>query len=174
MFTSALKKIIFVLLLTLLASYISLPREFEIFGVKVQRYDLNFSWRGLNLKKNFDLVLGLDLSGGSHLVFEADTSSVPGGKVKDAIASAKEVIEARVNLFGVSEPVVQTSSFGGKERIIVELPSVKDTKKDVDIIGKTAQLVFAEISEASEEGELKLTGLTGADLTKAELTYDRT
>jgi preprotein translocase subunit SecD len=59
----------------------------------------------------------------------------------------RDVIERRVNLFGVSEPTVQTSTFDGKNRIIVELPGVKNTKEAVDLIGKTAQLIFSEVIE---------------------------
>ncbi|HSE56691.1 MAG TPA: protein translocase subunit SecD, partial [Candidatus Paceibacterota bacterium] len=51
--------------------------------------------------------LGLDLSGGTHLVYKADTSQLPEGQIKDSMDALRDVIERRVNLFGVSEPVVQ-------------------------------------------------------------------
>jgi preprotein translocase subunit SecD len=67
-----------------------------------------------------------------------------------------------VNLFGVSEPNVQVSSFEGKDRVIVELPGVKDTKKAIELVGKTAQLGFAE---AGTEESLVLTNKSNrADL----------
>src|SRR3990167_8090048 len=90
------------------------------------------------IHKNFDLILGLDLAGGSHLVFEADTAGISSSAKKDALDSLKSTIEQRVNFFGVSEPNIQLSSFGGKDRIIVELPGVKDTKSAAGLIGQTA------------------------------------
>lgn len=124
------------------------------------------------MHKSFDLVLGLDLAGGSHLVFEADLSKLSQDKKSDAIASLRNVIERRVNFFGISEPNVQASSFEGKERIVVELPGVKDTKTAKEIIGKTAELVFAEVEGASDSAKLIPTNLTGADLTSAKVVFD--
>src|SRR3989338_5031672 len=57
--------------------------------------------------KNHPFRLGLDLSGGSHLIYKADVSAVPTGEVSDSMEALRDVIERRVNLFGVSEPVVQ-------------------------------------------------------------------
>src|SRR3989338_2485221 len=85
--------------------------------------------------------LGLDLRSGSHLVYRADTSRLEndGGDVKGAMDSLREVIEKRVNLFGVSEPIVQVEEGGvlggGEQRLIVELPGVTDLKEATDLIG---------------------------------------
>jgi len=134
----------------------------------------NFTFRG----KNFDLSLGLDLSGGSHLVFEADTSNLPADKKEQALVSLRNVIEKRVNLFGLSESNVQSSSFNGKDRVIVELPGINDPKEASNLIGQTAQLIFAELVEiAPEKGstpssQMMPTGLTGADLKSATTTFD--
>src|ERR1035437_1514510 len=57
--------------------------------------------------KSHTFRLGLDLSGGTHLVYKADVSQVPAGQVSDSMNALRDVIERRVNLFGVSEPVVQ-------------------------------------------------------------------
>jgi preprotein translocase subunit SecD len=127
----------------------------------------------------FDLKLGLDLAGGSHLVFEADTSKIPDEKKATAIQGVRDVIEKRVNFFGIAEPNVQTSEFEGKDRIIVELPGVSDTKEAVSLIGKTAQLSFSKIEEIpAEEGAIPSavlipTDLTGADLTSANVVFDQ-
>jgi preprotein translocase subunit SecD len=181
---SPLKKVILIFLLALIAGYISLPRElpvkFELGGFSVNtifnRHDLVISRERLLIDKKLDLVLGLDLAGGSHLVFEADTSAIESAKKETAIEGLRDVIERRVNLFGVSEPNVQTSSFEGKDRIIVELPGVWDTQKAIDLIGQTAQLVFAELGdEETEEGVgIFPTQLTGADLERAEVVFDQT
>lgn len=180
--SSALKKVIFVFLVTFASIYIDLPKELPInideggFKVNtvVKRGELNFRLGRFELKRNLDLVLGLDLAGGSHLVFEVQTEKLSSEKKKPAIDGVREVIERRVNLFGISEPNVQTSSFQGKERILVELPGIKDTKSAIDLIGKTAQLVFAEVPESTSEGSLKPTDLTGADLSDARVAFDPT
>src|SRR3989338_5196032 len=64
--------------------------------------------------KNHPFRLGLDLSGGSHLVYKADVSGVEGEQIEDSMEALRDVIERRVNLFGVSEPVVQVQGGGFK------------------------------------------------------------
>lgn len=129
--------------------------------------------------KTFDLSLGLDLSGGSRLVFEADTSKLESSKKEQAIKSLRGVVEKRVNLFGLSEPNVQTSNFEGKDRIIVELPGINDPKEAIALIGQTAQLVFSELVEvpstdgATPSSQLIPTDLTGADLKSASTVFDQ-
>lgn len=91
--------------------------------------------------------LGLDLAGGSHLVYEADVSKVDPAEVRELMGVLREVIEKRVNAFGVSEPVVQveSSSFVADvkmERLVVELPGVTDVSQAIEEIGKTPLLEF--------------------------------
>jgi preprotein translocase subunit SecD len=162
--------------------YISLPGQIPLkFSLGkwridriLTRYNLNLHLGKISIQKNFDLILGLDLAGGSHLVFETDLSNIPADKKQTALSGVRDVIEKRVNLFGVSEPNVQISSFGGKERVIVELPGVNDPQKAVEIIGKTAQLVFAELRQEGDNSVFVPTDLTGADLKSAAVTFDRT
>jgi preprotein translocase subunit SecD len=170
---TAAKKLIIIFLLTAMAAFISLPKEFKLFGKKIKRPDLNVKIGRFEVKKSFDLALGLDLAGGSHLVFEAETKDLSQEQKNQALKSLKNIIERRVNLFGISEPTVQLSSFGQKERVIVELPGVKDTNKAIELIGQTAKLVFAEISEDKNQ-PFNLTDLTGADLKQAKIAFDRT
>src|SRR3989338_4239561 len=59
------------------------------------------------------LKLGLDLSGGTQLVYRADLSNIQGGDVADSMAALRDTIERRVNLFGVAEPLVETEKAGG-------------------------------------------------------------
>lgn len=177
---SPLKKVYFIFLLTLVAAYISLPKEIPLkFSIgnfrldkKFVRQDLVFKKGKFDIQKKFDLALGLDLAGGSHLVFEADTSKLDPGKKAKAIESLRNVMERRVNFFGISEPSVLISSFEGRDRIIVELPGIKDTKSAVEVIGKTAKLVFAEVGSEEKPG-ITETDLTGADLQSAEVVFDR-
>lgn len=91
--------------------------------------------------------LGLDLAGGAHLVYEADISSISAAEVPELMNVLRDVIERRVNLFGVSEPVVyvERSSFVSgdpKERLVVELPGVTDVADAVAEIGRTPLLEF--------------------------------
>jgi len=86
--------------------------------------------------------LGLDLQGGAHLVYEADMSAIPESERTDALEGVRDVIERRVNAFGVSEPVVQTNIQGDHYRIIIELAGVFDVSEATKEIGETPILEF--------------------------------
>ncbi len=88
--------------------------------------------------------LGLDLQGGTHLVYQADVSEIPSSDQASAVEGVRDVIERRVNAFGVAEPVVQTNKVGGKYRVIVELAGVKDVNQAIKMIGETPLLEFKE------------------------------
>lgn len=92
--------------------------------------------------------LGLDLKGGTHLVYDADMSQIPEDERADALEGVKHVIERRVNAFGVSEPLVQTTSTGGNYRLIVELAGITDVKQAIDQIGATPVLEFKTPGQA--------------------------
>ena len=102
-----------VLLLGLVSGIIAYPQ--------ITWFPQSVAW----LEENFKVNLGLDLQGGIHLEYKADVSQVPGDKVEEALSAAEAVIERRVNAFGVGEPLVQRSSVGTDNYIIVELPGVK-------------------------------------------------
>ncbi len=91
-----------------------------------------------------DYRLGLDLQGGAHLVYEVDTKSVPLSERGDAVEGARDVIERRVNAFGVSEPLVQTNVSGDTHRVIVDLPGVLNVQQAIKEIGETPLLEFKE------------------------------
>ena len=93
-------------------------------------------------EKNFNL--GLDLQGGAHLVYQTNVENVKITDRATAVEGVRDVIERRVNAFGVSEPVVQTTKVGSDYRIIVELPGVTDVKKAIQMIGETPILEFKE------------------------------
>lgn len=90
--------------------------------------------------------LGLDLQGGSHLVYEADVSKIPASEVEASMEGVRDVIEKRVNAFGVSEPQVQINKNGDSWRIIVELAGIKDIKEAIAMIGATPLLEFKELN----------------------------
>lgn len=105
----------------------------------------------------YPFKLGLDLAGGSHLVYEADVSAIAEDEVSDAMATLRDVIERRVNVFGVSEPIVQveeSSAVAGeaRQRLVVELPGVTDLEAAVAAIGQTPLLEFKLVNPAAALG----------------------
>jgi len=95
--------------------------------------------------KDLPFSLGLDLQGGTHLVYQADVSSIPDQDRSGALEAARDVIERRVNTFGVSEPMVQVNKgVNGEYRIIAELAGVKDVAEAIKLIGETPILEFKE------------------------------
>lgn len=94
--------------------------------------------------KEIDFRLGLDLLGGSRLVYKADVSVIPESDKVSSLEGVRDVIERRVNVFGVSEPVVQTNKSGGDYQIIVELAGIKDVNEAIKMIGETPLLEFKE------------------------------
>ncbi len=102
----------------------------------------------------YPFKLGLDLAGGSHLVYEADVTGIASTEVPELMETLRTVIERRVNVFGVSEPIIQVekSSFVAdvvRHRLIVELPGVTDVDKAVEEIGKTPLLEFKLVDQAA-------------------------
>ena len=99
---------------------------------------------GVSFWNKFNFKLGLDLQGGTHLVYQADTSKLEGDLKESAVEGVRDVIERRVNAFGVAEPLVQTNVSDGEYRIIVELAGIKDTSQAIAMIGETPILEFKE------------------------------
>ncbi len=122
--------------------------------------------------------LGLDLQGGVHLVYEADMSSIPEGDRVEALAGVRDVVERRVNAFGVAEPLVQTNIKEGHYRIIVDLPGVTDVQDAVQQIGETPVLTFRlpdeEINfEATPEQEEEIAAAQETERAAALEVLDR-
>lgn len=97
-----------------------------------------------------NINLGLDLQGGVHLVYEADMSKVEKGSESEALDGIQDVIKRRIDAYGVSEPVVQTSKVGDNHRLIVELPGVSDIEEAKNMINKTPILEFKERNDEAE------------------------
>jgi len=130
----------------------------------------------------FDYNLGLDLRGGTQLVYDIDLSKVPKERESDVINGVEEVIRRRVDGLGVSEPVIQNSSVGAKKHVLVELPGISDIQQAIDIVGKVVQLKFSEEKtsftadelKAIEEKNVKLKEEATATLDKLKTTKDLT
>jgi len=150
-------------------------------------------WLG---KKYRPWRLGLDLVGGTHLVYEVDMSQVDSKDRDSVMAGLRDVIEKRVNLFGISEPQVISAKEGDSYRLIVELAGVKEMSEAVKMIGETPLLDFREVitqtntdktptstdkTQANAEKNLPEsatrfipTNLTGRYVQKAQLDFDST
>ncbi|PIQ92103.1 MAG: protein translocase subunit SecD [Parcubacteria group bacterium CG11_big_fil_rev_8_21_14_0_20_39_22] len=148
-----------------------------------------FAYTTENTDSRFALKYGLDLTGGTHLVYNADTSKLSPQEIDESMQSLRDVIERRVNVFGVSEPIVQVetgsalSGNQGDRRLIVELPGVTDIEEAVARIGQTPTLEFKlpidiskfseeELESLSEEELFENTGLTGSLVRRAQVTFE--
>ncbi len=117
-----------------------------------QHYNKGVDWVAAKTKdvvklpraKEINFRLGLDLQGGTQLTYNADLSAVPAKDKASAVEGARDVIERRVNVFGVSEPNVQTNRSGDDYQIIAELAGIKDIKEAIKMIGETPILEFKE------------------------------
>lgn len=135
--------------------------------------------------------LGLDLQGGTHLVYEADLSNIKNEDSRSAMQGLRDVIERRVNYFGVREPVIQTQTAGASQRLIIELAGVKDPGQAIKMIGETPFLEFREpkpdyeaILERNQkavdaglaptEEPFQSSALNGKYLQSAEVSFDQT
>lgn len=148
----------------------------------------------INPESRFPFKLGLDLAGGTHLVYKADVSELLSEDVATSMETLRDVIERRTNLFGVSEPLVQiekSSVFAEGEReqrLIVELPGITDIDEAIRIIGETPLLEFKLLNENTnppvDDGSLPAggtqkifesmftpTGLTGRYLKRSALEF---
>jgi len=121
--------------------------------------------------KELKIHEGLDLQGGTHLVYELDTSKIDQKDIDQAAQSVINVIDRRVNGLGVAEPVIQSAKIGNKASVIIELPGITDVNEAINLIGKTAQLKFKEQDETT--GQFVDTQLTGANLRKADVEFDK-
>lgn len=173
-----------IIVLTVLATIVDLPKnyplKFSLGPLKINQTisspDIDISLGTFKLRREIFLHLGLDLQGGTHLVLEAEMKDINPADRTQALDSARGVIERRVNLYGLTEPVVQSAKVGENYRIIVELPGIKDKDKAIAEIGQTAKLEFREwISTQSADFSLsntKETGISGKDLKKAAVEFD--
>lgn len=191
---------VFIVVIAVFSLVINLAQPYDIkigsFHQKFEGIKLSEVLAHIGLNRNFNLRKGLDLEGGTSITLRADMKSIPPSQRNTALDSAKVVIERRVNFFGVSEPVVQTSKVNNDYRIIAEIPGVTDVNEAVKLIGTTAKLTFWEegassaaqakidplklaTSSAVPLGVLQLLGpnakktnLTGTDLKSSVVSFD--
>ena len=181
----SVRRLWLILLLVLICIYLNLPDIPVNFNL-INR-PINFTIPRAKIgSRTLELKKGLDLQGGTHLVLEADMSALEKEDIPDALSSSKEIISRRVDLYGVSEPVIQTSVLNDAHRIIVELPGVTDVDSAINLIGQTAQLDFREdtatdagqVNYASPSAFIRIfdftsTKLTGKDLKKSSVQFSQ-
>lgn len=193
-----------IIALTVIAVVINLPKTINLSlesptiplinkKISVDRqipgFNPDFFLGHFHVKRSIEFKRGLDLEGGTSIVLKADMKDITLDQRKNALESAKDIIEKRVNFLGVSEPVVQTSTVGNDYRVIVELPGVTNVDEAVSLIGTTAQLTFWE-DAGTESAKMatpsagfpsginilfqnpKKTNLSGRDLTNTAMTFD--
>ncbi|NTU46855.1 protein translocase subunit SecD [Candidatus Roizmanbacteria bacterium] len=160
--------------------HLQIPNGKHPYKVTLNPPTIDLTQFGINFKREFKTKLGLDLKGGSHLVFDTNLTKVKKEDVQDALASTRDIIEKRVNFYGVSEPVVQTIKNGQNFRISVDLPGIENVSDAVRLIGQTAQLTFQEVETvpdktqgATPAARLVPTQLTGKEVKKASVTFNQ-
>lgn len=186
-----------VLVLAVLAGIFAYP---NYFNKSVDLLNQKLSWTLPHFPEK-PYVLGLDLQGGVTLTYQADLSTITDKST--AMDGLRDVIERRVNMFGVSEPTVEVQ---GTDRLLVELPGVTNVQQAIQMIGQTPYLEFDEERTAAETQQIldvikqvqaaqtakqditkianwqlalenpyfKPTELTGKYLTKATVSFDQT
>ncbi len=163
----------------------------QVTNLVIDPANINLNLGGLVIHKDLSYKLGLDLQGGTQLTYKVDMKGIKKEAQADAFASARDVIERRINYLGVSEPSIQTIKLANEYRIVVELPGMSNVSQAIDLIGQTAQLTFWEggkekpsktptgdilsytLSQAIGAKAIP-TQLTGKDLRKATVVFDKT
>jgi protein-export membrane protein SecD len=140
----------FILLIAASAVWIVVPK-----GSKINLNKLKIPY-----SQYFTVHLGLDLQGGSRLIYEADFSDTQPSDQADALEAVRSTIERRVNAFGLSEPAVQVS---GNDRITVELPGIKNINDAINQIGQTPTLEFKTQNPNPSTGSVNASGTATVD-----------
>ena len=186
-----------IFLLAIFAGFMIYPRAWNrpVDWINAQKNKSVVMKKLPNIPQFFNLPfrLGLDLQGGTHLVYEADLSTIDKSQYGESMQGVRDVIERRVNLFGVAEPLVQVDTVGSHYRLIVELAGIKDIHQAISMIGETPFLDFREERPSAETQAIldkyktlaseqqksytedpyfKPTELTGKYLSKSTLEFD--
>ncbi|MBP7740839.1 protein translocase subunit SecD [Candidatus Woesebacteria bacterium] len=202
------KIFVFIIFLTVIAGFIALPESLPVsanlFGKNISHdfgsQGINFNLFGTQYQKKFELKKGLDIQGGIQVVLQADMSKIDEADRVTALESAKEIILRRVDLYGLTEPVVKTLIIENDYRIVVELPGLNDPQQALELVGQTALLQFQLVryteipnpnyepiidtttDQATAEAQpetvasvsLEPTGLTGSQLKRSNVQFDPT
>jgi preprotein translocase subunit SecD len=129
-------------------------------------------WSVIPLDRNVfgreGLRLGLDLAGGSYLVYQADLTDVEPGTADEIMDGVKGVIEKRIDALGITEPIIQVQSQEGNYNIAIQLPGVADIERAKEMVGLFTVLEFRE--QDSEGNWVAANGTVTVDDEEKELT----
>lgn len=183
------RRFFLLLLLVIVAAVIALPppREVSLKQVGIEKSiwvgspHIETTLFGKPVNIAFPFKLGLDIKGGMQVVLQADMNEIAEADRLDALDSARAVIQRRVDLFGIAEPVVQTSQVNNDYRLNVELPGVSDPNQALQLVGQTASLEFLLLKAASPSAEATESagilptpvGITGKNLKNVGVTFDQ-
>jgi preprotein translocase subunit SecD len=95
-----------------------------------------------------ELRLGLDLAGGSYLVYQTDLTQIEPGHEADAVEGVRGVIERRINALGIAEPIIELQRGEGEHRIAIQLPGIADVEKAKEVVGLVNVFEFRELDAA--------------------------
>lgn len=183
------KFLIIIILLFVVSIAIDLPRikvDLKPIGVNFDNYinhiQINLNPIGINYINKLNPSLGLDLKGGSELILLANTSKIPASQVSNALTAARNIINQRVNLYGVANAQVYTEKYGNQNRIVVDLAGVKNLNQAKKLVGQTAKLEFLHLNPKYNLSSIttptiplkyfdQKTNLTGSDLQSASIVY---
>lgn len=193
-----------IVLATIVAGVISLPKSFELNlpggrTLKLGSPSIHTTIFGVPISQDFEFKRGLDIQGGMQVVLQADMSGIEQTDRQQALQSAREIILRRVDFYGIAEPVVQTAQTGSDYRLIVELPGIDDPAEALQLVGQTAQLEFQLVNQIpatvsaelianassdedkkaleqslSQQVSIESVGLTGAQLKRSSVQFDPT
>ena len=166
-----------------------LPQGTKVGSTSIPQ-NINLRLGNIQIRKNISYKLGLDLQGGTHLIYLVDMKNIPSSDQQKAFEGARSIIDKRVNFFGVGEPSIQTLKLGQDFRIVVDLPGLSNVNEAINLIGKTAELSFWQEGEKIEgtspsanlPAGLKIflgnnpvkTPLSGKDLKSSQVVFGNT
>lgn len=182
------RTLLLILFLAVVAGLVALPKQLPIsvnlFGRQIETTIgspvISTTVLGRPVVLDFELKQGLDIQGGMQVVLQADMDEIAEADRVAALESAREIISRRVDLYGINEPVIQTSQYGDQYRILVELAGVDDPDQALQLVGTTAELDFRLEGTASAVATTSAliwdafepTGLTGRELSRASVQFD--
>jgi protein-export membrane protein SecD len=189
--------LVLILVLAVIAGIFCYPAPYNQL---VDNINSKYNWKIWHFPET-NFKLGLDLKGGVHLEYQADLSNIADQDKSEMMEGLRDIVERKVNIFGVTEPIVQIY---GSNRIAVELPGVESIDAAISWIGETPLLEFWEQRPQEEidkinakraelqgkttleeiqkiadwqvalENPYQRTELTGRYLKKATLNFDQT
>lgn len=148
--------IILVIVLVVAAGIVDYAKPYNAFATRINEGGY---LAGVNLPifEEYPFRLGLDLQGGTHLIYSANLSDIPEDERLSAMEGVRDVIERRVNAFGVAEPDIRIAG-SDKNRLNIELAGITDVNEAIQLIGETPLLEFKEVgtSTPAESPEIEI------------------